>query len=52
MNTVLLKDGTVHRVAVHVIGGAALIGEPTAYAWIGGRFYWLVPGESVEFMEA
>lgn len=48
---VALQDGRPIRALVQVVDGPALAGSPTAYCEVEGRVIWLVPGESVEFVE-
>ena len=50
--TILFKNGQTGRHGVRVYQGACLVGQPTAYTIINGELIWLVPGESVEFVEA
>lgn len=49
---VLFADGVSTMVPVYVYQGAALVNQPTAYTYRSGRLTWLVPGQSVEFVEA
>lgn len=48
---VVLQDGRVVRAVVHLLGGAAMVGDATAYVNFGGRTVWVKPGESCEFVE-
>jgi hypothetical protein len=52
MSTVLLKSGKIVRAYVEIATGAALIGDPTAFVKLKNKIVWVVPGESVEFVEA
>ena len=52
MATILLKTGSVVRKQIHIVGGACFAGEPTAFVVLYGKTVWVVPGQSVEFMEA
>ncbi len=52
MSTVLFKDGTASRCMVFIWQGACLVGDPTAYVIRNGEMVWVVPGESVSFVEA
>jgi hypothetical protein len=52
MSLVLFRDGTKSRLPVYCCSGAALIGQPTAYVIRRGQLIWVVPGQSVEFVEA
>lgn len=49
--TVLFLDGTMARLPVFVYAGACLDGDPTAYVYRNGKMTWVIPGESVEFIE-
>lgn len=49
---VLFLDGTSGMRDVFLYGGAAFIGDPTAYAFRGdGSVAWVKPGESVSYVE-
>ena len=50
--SVLFLDGVALRCEVFVVGGACMVGDPTAFCWRDGRRVWVVPGESVAFVEA
>lgn len=50
--SVLFKDGSMGRHIVQIYQGACLVGDPTAYVYRGSNMVWVVPGESVEFIEA
>jgi len=50
-HTILWADGKTSRETVFVAEGAAFTGQPTAYAFRNSVRVWLVPGESVQWME-
>lgn len=50
--TILFHDGTTQRLPVHAYGGACISGQPTAYVCRDGKLVWVVPGESVAWVEA
>ena len=52
MHTVLLKNGTVVKRELFLYGGAAMVGDPTAYFVSNGAIVWVKPGESVDWIEA
>lgn len=52
MQTVLLKTGKIVSREIRLYTGAALIGQPTAYFMTPYGITWVVPGTSVEWIEA
>jgi hypothetical protein len=51
-HAVLFRDGTSAMAHVYIYGGACMTGDPTAYVIRNGRWVWVVPGESISFVEA
>ena len=51
-STVLFLNGQSRRMDIRVIGGGCLNGQSTAYTVRHGERVWLVPGESVMFVES
>ena len=51
MKTILFLDGVTAIKEVHVVGGACLVGQPTAYVVRCGTVVWVKPGTSVDFVE-
>ena len=49
---VLFHNGEVRKLQVFIYEGAALAGSPTAYVMHGGEMVWVVPGQSVAFVQA
>lgn len=52
LQSVLLKSGAFVRREIMLYGGAALIGDPTAYFLSNGAMIWVRPGQSVDWIEA
>lgn len=50
--TVLFKNGSSKRLQVFIYQGAAMVGDPTAYVMVGNEMVWVIPGQSVSWMEA
>lgn len=49
---VIFKDGWSAFTPVYQHQGAAMVGDPTAYCFRYGKLVWVVPGVSVDFVEA
>lgn len=47
-----MKSGKTITARIHFYTGACLVGDPTVYANVDGFVVWVVPGESVDFMQA
>ncbi len=52
LHACLLRSGAVIRAQVYIYSGPCLIGQPTAYVVHNGTTIWVIPGESVAFVEA
>jgi len=51
MKTILFLDGVTAIKEVQIVGGACLVGQPTAYVVRYGQAVWVKPGKSVDFVE-
>ncbi len=49
---VFFRDGTAGKFQVWLYGGAAMVGDPTAYVIRAGTLVWVIPGQLVAWMEA
>ena len=52
VETVLFSDGKACRLPIYTYQGACLIGQPTASVIRSGILVWVIPGESVTWVEA
>lgn len=51
LSTILFADGNIGRHQVFVYTGACLTGQSTAYIYRNKQMTWVVPGESVAWVE-
>ena len=48
---VLFADGSVERCEVLIWHGPCLVGDATAYVRRNGKYVWVRPGQSVQWVE-
>jgi len=51
IHSVKFQDGTSASKEIYLYVGACFVGDPTAYCIHRGQITWIVPGESVAFVE-
>ncbi len=51
MKNILFLDGKFGKYEVHLVEGACLVGDPTAFVIRKGERVYVSPGQSVEFVE-